>query len=624
MSEASGLQAELSWIESAVDKSAEAYFNKFELCVRRTAHQRYKSLISSDLTNLSEVTKKALKDDFVRWKTSRGVEFWLDRRTHLSTMRTAGSLAEAAEPYVEASFKRNISRMEPTDHKEEFSHAGQKHPRDYSNDAAQTKPPRHRASMSEGCLDDGNDLNEVLPGDGPSTQPSFGLAEDKIATPDWPQTAVLNQDDATPRPRNSPIIMLPEGPDRRQLRRISFGRNLAVNDLRPPGYSSSPCDDGTRALLGADLSSSDPDDSNFSTRGLYESTSRVYTWNYLEGSGRFDSNVGTVWKHKEVIISQDLMEFRDRVVLENGGLLHPHQKLVINFIFLIEGEHRAKGLHLEIDDVPWEAMCEATRDHVDRLPKETVDQALQWAQFLMRESPDAVKSLLNSTPPNDPSLNSILNLMVVSGHLWDSEPTNEDSFLKAWLGPFLNTYFGSNTFMKSAWTHTQEETLNVDFSRLVPDFATVTATLQGELSLVLLEGKAESNRVFQIWDDKTKLGQEMKLALDSILLLSPGDDVCVVGIHVKKPLIEFFSMKIHSEGCYIMHRFATCHIPTDHENMVSLVSMMEAFHHAAAKVTTTLSAIRRVRVRPSPTPKVPFSWLRPSYSKPRRKLVRDG
>jgi len=144
----------------------------------------------------------------------------------------------------------------------------------------------------------------------------------------------------------------------------------------------------------------------------------------------------------------------------------------------------------------------------------------------------------------------------------------------------------------------------------------------------------------------------MKLALDSILLLSPGDDVCVVGILVNgmfllilsihslflsvthsshshtlfilEPLIEFFSMKIYAEGCYIMHRFAICHIPTDHENMVSLVSMMEAFNHAAAKVTRTLSAIRRVRVRPSPTPKVPFSWLRPSYSKPRKKLVRDG
>ena len=67
-------------------------------------------------------------------------------------------------------------------------------------------------------------------------------------------------------------------------------------------------------------------------------------------------------------------------------------------------------------------------------------------------------------------------------------------------------------------THTQEETRNTDFSRLVPDFATVTATLQGELSLVLLEGKVATNNVFQIWDDKTKLGELVLLSNDKIRL----------------------------------------------------------------------------------------------------------
>jgi len=106
-------------------------------------------------------------------------------------------------------------------------------------------------------------------------------------------------------------------------------------------------------------------------------------------------------------------------------------------------------------------------------------------------------------------------------------------------------------------THTQEETLNTGFSRLVPDFAIVTVTLQKELSSALLEGKVATNKVFQIWDDRTILGkplirwdflfgfladiavnlvmigQVMKLALDFILMLSPGDEVCVVGILVR-------------------------------------------------------------------------------------------
>lgn len=400
------------------------------------------------------------------------------------------------------------------------------------------------------------------------------------------------------------------------------------NDVRtkPPsnrgGYNSDSDDEN--AVQTKPPSNRAPLVSTLSSRCLYDSTSRIYSWDYLVGNGRRDSDVDSVWMYNDVDISHDLMEFRNHVIQENGDLNYSHQKLAVNFVFLLEGDHRTKGLHLEIDDEPWRALCEATSDLPDRLSKETVDEALEWVQLLARGSPDTLKSRMRSTPPNDLSLRSILNLMAVSGHLWDSEPSNEDSFLKAGLGPFLSTYLGSITFTTSAWTHTHEEIRNANFNLLVPDFATVTATLQGELSLVLLEGKVAANKAFQIWDDKTKLGQEMKLALDSILLLSPGEEVCVVGILVKEPLVEFFSMNIPAEGCYVMHRFAVCHIPSDHENMISLVSMMEAFHHAKAKVIKTLTAIRQVRVRPSLNPKVPLSWLRPSYSKPTKTLVRDG
>ena len=131
--------------------------------------------------------------------------------------------------------------------------------------------------------------------------------------------------------------------------------------------------------------------------------------------------------------------------------MRPCFRRAVNFVFLLEGDHQTKGLHLEIDDEPWAALCEATRDHVNPLMKGTVDEVLQWVEFLSQGSPDILKSLLRSTPPNDPYLLSILNLMSVSGHLWDSEPSNEDSFLKSWLGPFLSTYLGNITFATSAW-----------------------------------------------------------------------------------------------------------------------------------------------------------------------------
>ncbi|KAG0353695.1 hypothetical protein BGZ54_002092 [Gamsiella multidivaricata] len=426
------------------------------------------------------------------------------------------------------------------------------------------------------------------------------------------------------------------GQNHGQSRRISSGSSLTLEDLNPPGYSSP--NDGTEAdlrdmvspansqlSLGLNLPSTDPYDPNFFTdQDLYESTTKFYTWNYLEGSGRHDSNVDSAWIYNDVEIGGDLMDFRDRVIKENGGLTEPHEKLVVNFVFLVEGDHQTRGLHVEIEDEPWAALCEATRDQVDPLPKVTVDEAHQWVRFLARESPDSFKARLRASPPNDPSLQSILNLMVSSGQLWNSESCNEDTYLKSWLGPFLQTYFSSITFTTSGWTQTQEETRNTDSSLLVPDFATVTVTKQGEVSLVLLEGKVASNKGFQIWDDRTKLGQGMKLALDSIVMLSPKDEVCVVGILVREPLAEFFTMQIHAEGTYIMRRFAICYIAADHMNMLPIITMMEAFQHALVKVKKTLAAIRRVRIRPSPNPKVPLSWLRPSFNKPTKTLVLDG
>ncbi|KAF9088852.1 hypothetical protein BGX27_002621 [Mortierella sp. AM989] len=144
-------------------------------------------------------------------------------------------------------------------------------------------------------------------------------------------------------------------------------------------------------------------------------------------------------------------------------------------------------------------------------------------------------------------------------------------------------------------TQTQEDTRNVDSDLLVPDFSTITVVERRELSVVLLEGKVASNKVFQIWEDRTKLGMEMKMALDSILKLLPEDDVCVVGILLREPLVEFFSMQIYAEGVYILRRFATSYIPADPMNMLPIVSLMEAFQHVQTKVKKTVAAIRRVK-----------------------------
>lgn len=90
----------------------------------------------------------------------------------------------------------------------------------------------------------------------------------------------------------------------------------------------------------------------------------------------------------------------------------------VNFVLLVEGNHQTRGLHAEIEDESWAALCEATRDQVDPLPKVTVDEAHQWAHLLAWETPGSYRARLRVSSPNDLILQSVLNLMVSSGQLW--------------------------------------------------------------------------------------------------------------------------------------------------------------------------------------------------------------
>ncbi|KAF9090898.1 hypothetical protein BGX27_002135 [Mortierella sp. AM989] len=254
--------------------------------------------------------------------------------------------------------------------------------------------------------------------------------------------------------------------------------------------------------MSSSLPPTDPDDSTFHTdQEFRESTSRISTWDYLDGSGRVDSRVDKSWIISGMEVGKDRMDFRDRVVQENGGLTGPFEKL----------------------------------------------------------------------------------------------------------------------------TPIQDDTRNTESSLLVPDYATTTHVREQQLYLVLLEGKTDRNLGHgQIWDDKTKLGHEMKAALDSIPRLGPEDYVSVIGLLVREPRVEFYSMQIYAEATYIMHKFAESYIPSSAMNVFPLAHLMEVFAHAQEKVKRTVAQIRKVKVRPSSNPKVPLAWLRPSFKKPKLCQVVDG
>ena len=123
----------------------------------------------------------------------------------------------------------------------------------------------------------------------------------------------------------------------------------------------------------------------------------------------------------------------------------------MNFIFLVEADHQTRGLQTEVEDDSWAVLCEATREQVEPLPKDIVDEAHQWAHFLAQDSQDSFRERLKASPPNDPTLRSILTLLISSGQFWSSELCNKDTYLKSRLGPFVNTYFNNMKFTTSAW-----------------------------------------------------------------------------------------------------------------------------------------------------------------------------
>ncbi|KAG0339834.1 hypothetical protein BG000_001231 [Podila horticola] len=493
-------------------------------------------------------------------------------------------------------------------------------------------------------VDEGLDSDETVV-DGRKVTKSMEVGNEKAVVSDddegGDQVNDDDDEDGKGEETDEDLIQEPQGLEEESepgAQKIISGLSLTLEDVSPCHRSASIGDDddyplgitppiySPRHLLGSDLPSTDPADMSFvDQEDLNQSTSRLYTWNFLDGPGRVDSDVDSHWVCNEIEVGGDLMACRNRIVENNGGLTEPYEKLAVNFVFLVEAEYQTGGLQGEIEDQIWDSLCDAVRDLVPPLSDEAATEALRWAHRLAQNKPEGFAQLLDDSPPQNRTLKSILTKMSDTAQLWNTQRRNEDTYLKSQLGPFLDTYFGKLRHTKSDWTPTQDDTRGSESNLLIPDYATTTQVGKQQVSVVLLEGKIAKNiGLCQIWDDLTKLGQELKMALDSILKMQPGDDVCVVGLLVREPLVEFYTMRIHAEATYIMHRFAATYIASEAMNVFPLVHLMEVFEHAKAKVEQTVDQLRRVKVHASRTPKVPLSWLRPSFKKPKLCQIVDG
>ncbi|KAF9405856.1 hypothetical protein BGZ76_006465, partial [Entomortierella beljakovae] len=147
-----------------------------------------------------------------------------------------------------------------------------------------------------------------------------------------------------------------------------------------------------------------------------------------------------------------------------------------------------------MEDNTWDSLCSAVKDPVPSLVSEVVLEAHKWAHHLAQSKPEEFTRLLEETPPQNPTLKSILIKMSDTAQLWNTQ------------------------------TPVHGDTRGQDLSQIG----------RQQLFVVMLEGKiAGKAGSSQEWDDLTKVGQEMKLALDSILKLEPEGEVCVLGLHVR-------------------------------------------------------------------------------------------
>ncbi|KAF8926489.1 hypothetical protein BGZ47_002688 [Haplosporangium gracile] len=275
--------------------------------------------------------------------------------------------------------------------------------------------------------------------------------------------------------------------------------------------------------------------------------SDMYVYNFLVGGGREDSGLETPWTHNDVDISKDLMIFRDRIVQENYGVSQPHEILAVNFIFLLESENQTWGVEGEVHDHVWRSMWDCVgKININNFESTTIVEFHKWAGLAAGRSFDEYSKLLRDEPPSLPLLHQVLLQLTSSQQLWTfSGLENEATFIRYLIDPCLNATFGSIKHTSSKWTTALDETRGQNSRLLFPDFSLVTQLRDRSCSLVHMEGKTAANKgLSQIWDDLTKLGQELKHSLDTMIVLEPSGPVSVIGI-LLRGRNDFLEPRVH-------------------------------------------------------------------------------
>ncbi|KAG0249743.1 hypothetical protein BG011_008985, partial [Mortierella polycephala] len=368
------------------------------------------------------------------------------------------------------------------------------------------------------------------------------------------------------------------------------------------------------------LLSSDPADGSYiDQEEEYKPKIKTFVHDFLDGDGRRDPNVEDQWVHGDIEVGEALLAFRDRVVENNFGLSQPHEKLALSCIFLVESEFQTGGLQGEVGDDVWAALWQSIGQlNVPAFTSEFVVEAHSWAHLAATHAYAEFVQILEDAPPASKLLKQVLTRLTTTHELWAQEEENEATFLKNMLAPCLDACFGAMQHTNTKWVTVLNDTRDAGSRLLVPDYSVSTLVGSQSCSVVHLEGKTAKNSGYsEIWDDRTKLGQELKYSLDSMIKLQPQQAVCSQGILVQGSQLEFYHMSLKSEGIYLMRRYAKCFLCAGSNDMFPLVRALEAMQATKEMASATVNSMRQVKINPSPMPLVPMSWIRPSFTKPK-------
>ncbi|ORZ27817.1 hypothetical protein BCR41DRAFT_383521 [Lobosporangium transversale] len=98
---------ELHWIRNEDKISPEIYFKKFRSGAHKSheEHQRYSRLLG--IGGFTEEELGKLRNAFESWKINKAAQFWMDRSSRDSQIRTAAVLVKGSEAFASGSINRN-------------------------------------------------------------------------------------------------------------------------------------------------------------------------------------------------------------------------------------------------------------------------------------------------------------------------------------------------------------------------------------------------------------------------------------------------------------------------------------------------------------------------------------